>query len=103
MTNWELLLPKAMDNPSPGSINLIGHHDIMEDKLMNYTIDRFEGEFALCEDESGALVSIPARELPPEAKEGDILSEENGRYTCNTEETRKRREMMRKRLEGLFG
>ena len=35
-------------------------------------IDRFEMRFAILETDDG-MVSVPREQLPPEAKEGDIL------------------------------
>ena len=40
---------------------------------MKYTIDRFEGDFAVIELENETMVSIPKCALPPEACEGDII------------------------------
>ena len=41
---------------------------------MKYTIDRFEGNFAVVELENEKFVDIPREAIPPEAKEGDIIS-----------------------------
>lgn len=40
---------------------------------MKYTIDRFEGNFAVVELEDKKFVNIPREAVPPEAKEGDII------------------------------
>jgi hypothetical protein len=69
---------------------------------MNYTIDRFEGNFALCEDESGSQRQIPLSALPETAREGDIITEKDGAFTVNEEATEKRREKMQQRLNRLF-
>ena len=39
----------------------------------NFTIDRFEGEWAVLEDEQGRMFNIPNRWLPAEAREGMVL------------------------------
>lgn len=41
---------------------------------MKVTIDRFEGEFAVVEMQSCELSNIPKALIPPNSKEGDILS-----------------------------
>ena len=41
---------------------------------MKYTIDRFEGNFAVVELENEKFVDIPREAIRPEAKEGDIIS-----------------------------
>lgn len=40
---------------------------------MKYTVDRFEGKFAVVELEDKKFVNIPREAIPPEAKEGDII------------------------------
>ena len=41
---------------------------------MNFTIDRFEGVFAVVETEKGDFFDIPKAFLPEGAKEGDVFS-----------------------------
>ena len=55
-------------------------------------IDRFEGEFAVIEADSG-MINIPRSEIPPSAKEGDVL-----RFIIDSDETTSRKE----RIEGLM-
>ncbi|MDO4732906.1 MAG: DUF3006 domain-containing protein [Bacillota bacterium] len=43
--------------------------------MKQYCIDRFEGSWALCEQEDGHIISIPRAQLPAEAEEGDFLQE----------------------------
>ncbi len=60
-------------------------------------IDRFEGEFAVIELEDKSLVNVPIKILPPDAKEGDIIS-----ITINKEATNKAEKEMTTRLKNLF-
>jgi hypothetical protein len=39
-----------------------------------YTIDRFEGDWAVLEDAGGRTFNIPREWLPPDAREGDVLN-----------------------------
>ena len=46
---------------------------------MNYIIDRFEGIYAVCEDEERQFVNIEKTALPAGAREGSSISvSENG-------------------------
>ncbi len=58
---------------------------------MTLCIERFEGDKALCERESGGTVCLDRADLPPGAREGDILREVDGRWAVDPEETAKRR------------
>lgn len=67
---------------------------------MFYTIDRFEGDYAVLEDDDENRVSVKKTLLPEAAKESDVLDFDGETYTVNAEETEKRRqsviEMLRK-------
>jgi len=62
---------------------------------MSYlTIDRFEGGYAVCEDEGGRYVNIAGTDIEDLAKEGDIIfrQSDSGKYTVDRERTDLRRE-----------
>lgn len=63
---------------------------------MRIIIDRFEGDFALCEAENGKILNIP-KELFEYAHEGDVFD-----ITFNAEETEKRKNSAKSRLNELF-
>lgn len=69
---------------------------------MKYTIDRFEGTIAVCEDEQRNMTNIPKYRLPLEAKEGDVLIEVNGMLQIDDEETNERRKKARQLMMKLF-
>lgn len=53
-----------------------------------YTLDRFEGDFAILENRSTKkMTDIPISNIPSNAKEGDILKLSNGSYIIDYEET----------------
>ena len=54
---------------------------------MKYTIDRINGNMAVCEDENGDLVKLMASELPSGVKEGDILKQQDGVWYKDETET----------------
>ena len=63
---------------------------------MQLIIDRFEGDFAVCEYEKGKTLDLPTALLPADAKEGDVL-----RLTVDREATEQQKndaESLRKRL-----
>lgn len=64
---------------------------------MKFIIDRFEEEFAVCENEKGTMVNISRDKLPKEAKEGDVIVIEKENVYIDLEET----ERLRKDIEEL--
>lgn len=70
--------------------------------MTKYIIDRFEGDFALCEMENKEMVDIPRNSLPPEAGEGDVLVERDGFFTVDEDETKERRRKNAALLKSLW-
>lgn len=55
--------------------------------MEQYTIDRFEGKWAVCENiENGKMIEIERTKLPIDAKEGSIIRFENGEYKLDIDE-----------------
>jgi hypothetical protein len=69
---------------------------------MRYIIDRFEGQFAVCEDENQEMVNILTAKLPIGVKEGDILEESDGSYSILREESDKVKVEIGKLMDDLF-
>lgn len=63
---------------------------------MKLTIDRIEGEWAVCEYEKGKTINLPAALLPEDAREGDALRLSVDREM--TDERKARAEELRNRL-----
>ncbi len=61
---------------------------------MNFSIDRFEGSFAVCVNELGSAIDIPISILPVGVREGSIVTPDGaGRFLlCPAEEAKKRDE-----------
>ena len=70
---------------------------------MRWIIDRLEDALAMCEDEKGEMMPIPREKLPGNAREGDVLREEDGHFSLSPKETEHRRREMKKKLMDLFG
>lgn len=69
---------------------------------MRYTVDRIEGNFAVCEDESGEMHDIALSELPEGTAEGSVIDAVSGGYVLNSAEEDKRREEIRALEDSLF-
>lgn len=64
---------------------------------MNFTIDRFEGDFAVVELENKSMINIPLMILPKDSKEGDIL-----RIIKDKKETDNRKYRIEDKFKSLF-
>jgi Protein of unknown function (DUF3006) len=58
---------------------------------MKVTIDRFEGDYAVCEKSDRSMINIPKANLPKNAKEGDVLNIEGKVIRLDSSETNKRK------------
>jgi len=57
------------------------------------SIDRFEGQYAICEDSDQKYFAILINELPQGASETDVLRiEDDGTLCIDADETRRRKE-----------
>jgi hypothetical protein len=54
-------------------------------------IDRFEGDFAVCERDDRTMVNIARGKLPAGAKEGDVLAVAGDQLTIDHQATEERR------------
>ncbi len=64
------------------------------------TIDRFEGELAVCEQEDGRMFTVEKALLPPDCVEGDAIEQKDGIYI--KKDNRLRREQMQNKMRSLF-
>lgn len=60
-------------------------------------IDRFEGDFAVCETEELKFIDIPKAALPGGVKEGDVIT-----ISIDKSETDKRKEKIEGLMNSLF-
>lgn len=66
-------------------------------------IDRFEGEYAVCEDgEEGQFKKLPKVLLPGGVREGDCLVSEDGVWKLDAAETLRRRKAAQELLDKLY-
>lgn len=69
---------------------------------MKVVIDRFEGEFAICEKDDFNMMEIPKYRIPKDAKEGDVLEIIDNFIKLDIEETKKRKLELEKLMENLW-
>lgn len=71
--------------------------------MKKYIIDRFEGAYAICEDEEKSIIDIPKYKLPLEAQEGDCLVKtEYDTFIIDSERAEIRKEIIREKMKRLF-
>jgi hypothetical protein len=69
---------------------------------MRLIIDRFEGDFAVCENDNKIMVNISKKELPSEVKEGDVIYKYDEKYIIDLEETKKRKQEIHDIIKNLW-
>jgi len=62
-----------------------------EKLIMKVIIDRFEGDFAVCEKEDREMMDIERNKIPVSAKEGDVLNIVNDQIIIDSDATEKRK------------
>ena len=67
---------------------------------MEYTIDRFEGEYAVCEDENGVMCEIQKDKISAEAQEGSKIKKMEERYSIVENQNDKAR--IKSKMDKLF-
>ena len=69
--------------------------------MEKYIVDRFEEEYLVLEKETGETLDVLKKEIP-DAKKGDVVIFENGKYTVDIEETQVRKKIIAEKLRKLF-
>lgn len=78
-------------------------NDKMIDNMAKYVVvDRFEGNYAVCEDKNGEMINIDRSEIPEEAKEGTVLKIEGDRIEIDHSETTERKNRMLEFIEAIW-
>ena len=68
-----------------------------------FTIDRFEGDYAICENrQTGEMVEIEKEKLPDGIKEGTIIKKENDIYVEDLEETENVAKRIKEKMDNLW-
>ncbi len=73
------------------------------EKSIQFSIDKFEGEFAVCENkETNEIINIRKSLLPKNCKEGDIIKLENGVYIIDKISTENAHKEIKNLVDNLF-
>lgn len=71
--------------------------------MKNLIVDRFEGAYAICEDEEKKLFAIELAELPKGVREGDVLEiSDDGSLNVSAEKTAARRKKILQKQNALW-
>ena len=74
-------------------------------KIMDseFVIDRFEGDFAVCENiDTKEMYNIEIEKLPQDIKEGSIIKLENGKYIKDEEREKEISDRIKKKMDDLW-
>lgn len=72
-----------------------------EEKIL--VIDRFEEDFAVCEDrETGQMINIKRKDLPSEINEGDVLKYKNFKYEIDYDKKQDIESKINEKVKNLF-
>ncbi len=69
---------------------------------MQVIIDRFEGNFAVCERPDRTMLNIPRNKLPAGAREGDVLIFEGNNIRLDPTATLKRKKAVEEEMKDLW-
>ena len=70
---------------------------------MKVIIDRFEGDYAVCEKENQEMVHIEKVRIPTGAKSGDFLTiRDDGIIALDKDETERRKKRIEKLMEDMW-
>lgn len=75
----------------------------VENEVQEYTIDRFEEDFAVCEDRTTKeIVNVKKSELPDDAREGSVLTYKDGKFEVNHEKQEEIEKRIREKMNNLW-
>jgi hypothetical protein len=69
---------------------------------LKYSIDRFEGEFAVLQDDERNSMDVLRSLLPDNARQGDVVIFEDEKWRIDAEETSTRRDRVKKLQQRLL-
>ena len=73
-----------------------------DDKAEYVIVDRFEGNYAICEDKNSEMINIDRSKIPKEAKEGAVLKIKGDRIEIDYDETGERKDRILELMEPLW-
>lgn len=70
--------------------------------MSTYSVDRIEGEIVVLEDENRSRHNVPLCRFDGLPQEGDIVTEQEGRYQKDEAATKQRRAFLKKMSQAVF-
>lgn len=81
----------------------IENKEILKGKKLEFVIDRFEGEFALCESiNDNKIINVKKEILPLNAKEGNVVKYDGNRYIIDFEKSKIMNKKIKKITDDLW-
>lgn len=72
-------------------------------KEYHYTVDRFEHNYAVCENrDTGEMINIDISKLPENIREGDILIYKDNNYSIDENERKNIEERINEKVKNIF-
>ncbi len=100
---------RTLENEAHSKINIENFMKEIESRFKNmqeekvYTIDRFEGDLAVCEDrKTKEMINIKRKDLPEDSREGSILKLNNGKFELDLEEEEKVEKRIKEKMDNLW-
>ena len=69
---------------------------------MKVIVDRFEGDYALCETDTGDMIHLETKQLPSQIREGDVLIIGEDSISIDQEKTLDRKEKIQDLMDDLW-
>ena len=69
---------------------------------MKITIDRFEGNYAVCQKEDRKMINIDISKIPSNSKDGDILYIENNKISIDSKLNKDRKKYIKEITKDLW-
>lgn len=69
---------------------------------MKVVVDRFEGQYAVCEKENREMIDFEKSKLPSGVSEGDVLIIEGDNIYIDLEETTRRKKKIEETMDDLW-
>ena len=69
---------------------------------MRLIIDRFEGDYAVCEDENKNMVNVLKAKLPKDAEEGSVLETTDVLIIVDHKETDRIKKRIKEKMNGMW-
>lgn len=86
-----------------GSSNKVDNQELDIANEQRYTIDRFEANYAVCENrETRKMINIDVSNLPNNVQEGDILVYKDNTYTIDEIERKEIEERINEKIKNIF-